>query len=158
MSNNDNTHVQLNDGKTVIDLWPHAFATLPTIGETVDINRAGGSTPAGYQSQAQVFRIDRDLASGRVTVVLDLQPATTRGDRTVVFLNADYIPLNLRREVEEHLRGKLPVPAFEWVESNDPSPILRIHRGLAETAHEEVAKLQKGVRRIIDEASPLATV
>lgn len=156
--NQNNVRIQLNDGKAVIDSWTHAFDHLPTIGESIAIPSVGGTVPDGYQEQAGVFRIDRDLSNGDVTVILDLKPASAKADRIVVFLNTEYVPEQHRRDVEEHLRGKLDVPAFEWVQSTDPAPVLRIHQGLSEIPHSEVEKLQKGVRAIIEASSPLATV
>ncbi len=158
MSNQHNVHIQLNDGKAVIDRWSHDSGQLPTIGDVIAISSVGGRTPEGYQENATVFRIDRDLSNGETTVILDLQPVSAKGGRLVVFLNTEYVAENLRREVEEHLRGKLDVPAFEWIHSTEPAPIIRIHQGLSEIPHAEVAKLQKGVRAIIEAASPLATV
>jgi hypothetical protein len=158
MSNQHNVHIQLNDGKAVIDRWSHDSSQLPTIGDTIAISSVGGRTPEGYQENATVFRIDRDLNNGETTVILDLQPESAKGARIVVFLNTAYVADNLRREVEEHLRGKLDVPAFEWIHSTEPAPIIRIHQGLSEIPHVEVAKLQKGVRAIIEASSPLATV
>jgi hypothetical protein len=158
MSNETNIHIQLNDGKAVIDSWVHQSSQLPTIGDVIAIPSVGGATPEGYQENATVFRIDRDLSSGEVTVILDLQPESAKEARIVVFLNSAYVGDNLRREVEEHLRGKLDVPAFEWNHSTEPAPIIRIHQGLSEIPHAEVAKLQKGVRTIIEASSPLATV
>lgn len=155
---NTQIHVQINDGKTAIDRWPYAFEHLPTIGDVIAISSVGGSAPTGYDSKAEVFRIDRDLSTGEVTIILDLKPASSKAARPVAFLNADYIPEHLRRDVEEHLRGQLEVPAFEWVQSTDPSPVLRVHQGLSEIQPEIVAKLQKGVRKILDAASPLASV
>ncbi|WAC20087.1 hypothetical protein OVA24_01680 [Luteolibacter sp. SL250] len=158
MSNQHNVHIQLNDGKAVIDRWPHDSNQLPTIGDVIAIPSVGGRIPEGYQENATVFRIDRDLNNGELTVILDLQPVSAKGGRLVVFLNTEYVAENLRREVEEHLRGKLEVPAFEWIHSTEPAPVIRIHQGLSEIPHAEVAKLQKGVRAIIEAASPLATV
>ncbi|RYD38104.1 MAG: hypothetical protein EOP87_02175 [Verrucomicrobiaceae bacterium] len=64
MNNTDNNiHIQLNDGKAVIDRWSHASGQLPTIGDTIAISSVGGGTPEGYRESAKVFRIDRDLNS-----------------------------------------------------------------------------------------------
>lgn len=156
-TNTPNTQVQLNDGKSVIASWSHDFNQLPTIGEVVHISSIGGNVPDGYQSHAKVFRMDRNLSTGEVTVILDLVPVDEKEGRPVVILNTEYVPENLRRDVEEHLRGALDVPAFEWIQSTDPAPIISIHApgNFSET---NLAKLQAGVRQIIDEASPLATI
>ena len=155
MNTKPNIHLQLNDGKTVIDCWSHPLAAIPTIGEVVDINAVGGLTPQGSRPEATVFRIDRSLASGGMTVILDAVPIAAKPIRNVVFLNEDYIPADLRREAEVFLRSRIELPVFEWIRSTEPSPIVRLH-GPAQVSHADLAKLQAGVRGIVDAASPLA--
>lgn len=156
MNTTHHIHLQLNDGKTVIDHWSHSVATVPTIGETIGITAAGGQTPSGYQQEATVFRIEHDLASGDVTVMLEASPVSAKPIRNVVFLNEDYIPAELHRLVEEYLRSRIELPVFEWMPSTEPSPIVRLH-GPGRVSPADVAKLQAGVRKIVDEASTLAT-
>lgn len=156
MNNTRHIHLQLNDGKTVIDRWSHSVATVPTIGETVGISSVGGHTPAGYQQDAAVFRIEHDIATGEVTVMLDASPVSAKPIRNVVFLNSDYIPEKVHRDAEEYLRTRIELPVFEWIASTEPAPIVRLH-GPAHVSHADLAKLQAGVRKIVDSLSSLAT-
>jgi len=155
MNTKPNIHLQLNDGKTVIDCWSHPLDVVPTIGETVAIPSIGGRAPAGYQEKAAVFRIEHDIATGVITIILDAKPVSAKPIRNVVFLNEDYIPANLRREAEVFLRSRIDLPVFEWIRSTEPSPIVRLH-GPAQVSHADLSKLQAGVRGIVDAASPLA--
>jgi len=156
MNTTHRIHLQLNDGKTVIDRWSHSLAAIPTIGEVIGIPSAGGRTPAGYQQNAAVFRIEHDLASGDVTVMLEASPVSAKPIRNVVFLNSDYIPEEVHRDAEEYLRSRIELPVFEWINSTEPSPIVRLH-GPARVSTADLAKLQAGVRKIVDALSPLAT-
>lgn len=149
--------VRLNDGKSLLAEWSHRFDTLPTIGERVHIEDIGGEPPAGYRDSAPVARIDRDLATGGVTLVLEAVPASAKEARNVVFLNRNYIPEALHRDVEEFVRNHVDLPAFEWVDSQQPAPIVELH-GPKAISRPALGQLQAKIRNLLAESSPLAVL
>lgn len=66
--------LQLHHGMVVIARWSYQLAKAPTLGESVAIASLGGHAPAGFRDTAFVFRIEHDLATRDLTVMLDLVP------------------------------------------------------------------------------------
>lgn len=153
MKMHSETKVRLLDGKSLLAAWTRDFDKLPTIGDTLSVE---AGELRGYQDQAMVSRIDMDASGHNPVVILDAVPLAGGANRTVVILNENYVPKPMRLEVENHLRSRLDVPAFEWVAGNEGRPIIDIH-GPSSEAREKASELNKEVRGILSDASSLVT-
>ena len=157
--NNNNTHnvrIRLQDGKSTLTTWEQQLATIPTIGESIPIPPRP-ETDGRYQPQAVVSRIDHDLKTGGIEVIAEATPLGETSKRATVFLNAAYVPENLRNEVENLVRKHLDVPVFEWQESSEPTPLLEIHGGKA-TVPADLNGLRNQIKEEILKHSELSFV
>jgi hypothetical protein len=152
-----NVIIRLQDGKSLLAEWTHDFDSLPTIGDRLHIEDISGEIPSGYRDSAFVSVIERDLANGRVTLVLEAAPVAAKEKRNVVFLNANYIPDALHREIENFIRNHVDLPVFEWVRSQQPSPIVELH-GPTAISRPALGQLQAKIRNLLAENSPLAVL
>jgi hypothetical protein len=156
---NNNTHnvrIRLQDGKSTLTTWEQQLAAIPTIGESINV-RSGAETDGRYQPQAIVSKIDHDLKTGDIEVTAEVVPLGDDSKRNTVFLNAAYVPENLRTQVETLLRNHFDVPVFEWQESPDPTPLLEIHGGKP-TAPAELNRLRNQIKEEILKHSELSFV
>ncbi len=149
--------IRLQDGKSLLSEWSHRFDTLPTIGEKLHIEDVSGEVPSGYRDSAPVSRVERDLRNNQLTLVLDAVPVTEKKLRNVVFLNANYIPAEQHQEIEDFVRNHVDLPIFEWVESQQPAPIVELH-GPTAISRPAIGQLQAKIRNRLAESSPLAVI
>lgn len=149
--------IRLQDGKSLLNEWSHHFDTLPTIGERLHVEDVSGEVPSGYRDSAMVSRVERDLNTGRITLVLDAVPVSEKENRNVVFLNANYIPAEQHREIEDFVRNHVDLPVFEWVDSRQPAPIVELH-GPTAISRPALGQLQAKIRNLLAESSPLAVI
>lgn len=159
MNQNHNSQViiRLQDGKSLLADWTHQFDQLPTIGERLHIEDIGGDLQPGYQDSTSVSRVDLDLRTNQHTLVLEAVPAKAGANRNVVFLNENYIPENLRLEVETFIRRHVDQPAFEWVQTQQPAPITGIH-GPRVPSRPALGQLQAAIRELIADTLTPATL
>lgn len=149
--------IRLQDGKSLLAEWSHHFDTIPTIGDRLHIEDVSGELQPGYRDSATVFRIDQNLRTRQLTLVLEAIPAAEQKGRNVVYLNANYIPEARHQEIEKFVRNHVDLPVFEWVYSQQPSPIVELH-GPTTISRAAIGQLQAKIRRVLDESSPLAVI
>ncbi|HVJ45168.1 MAG TPA: hypothetical protein VM511_02205 [Luteolibacter sp.] len=149
--------IRLQDGKSLLSEWSHHFDTLPTIGERLHIEDVSGDVLSGYRDSAMVSRVERDLKTGLVTLVLDAVPVSEKENRNVVFLNSNYIPAEQHQEIEGFVRNHVDLPVFEWVDSQQPAPIVEFH-GPTAISRPALGQLQAKIRNLLAESSPLAVI
>lgn len=119
--------IVLKDGKSRIADWPHEDGTHLTVGDRVALPQDVGTRLPGYLAEATVTRVEFDTATGGWNIEADAGCPVIESQRPVVTLNASRIEESQRAEVETHLRGRLEFPVFDWEESYESAPILRLH-------------------------------
>ncbi len=141
----------------MLDTWKQDLVKLPTIGEIVEVDTTRSAQLDGYQDKAAVSRIDLFPDGREAVIFLDAVPRKAAAPRTLVILNANYIPKSLHRQVEKHLRSRLDLPVFEWQACNDPRPVIGIHSPSSEI-RESTDRYNSEVRELLSSASGLVTI
>ncbi len=120
------SRIILKDGRSRIADWPHQGAHL-TVGDRVTIpQEVSGSIP-GYLAEGTVSRVEFDTATGGWNIEADAGCPVIESQRPVITLNASRVDESQRAEVEAHLRKRVDYPVFDWEDSYESSPVLRIH-------------------------------
>ena len=155
MKANQPITLQLNDGKSVLHTWTEAFDKLPTVGETLKINTADAPNLNGYQDHAKVSLIEECASEGSKTVILEAVAKKAPSERPTIVMNSDYVPQRHRQKSEAFLRKHFETPAFEWVESDLPQPIIDVHASPKPTVS-ELRKITDELRDLLLEDAPVS--
>lgn len=139
--------VQINDGRSILHTWSENFEKLPTVGDTLEIDTGANPDLKGYKDQAKVLLIEDKSSGDGHKLILGAEPVNGPTKRPTIIMNRDYVPQRHRREAESFLRKHFATPAFEWVESDLPQPIINVHA-------EQKPSVQK-LRKITDELRDL---
>ncbi|RYD19713.1 MAG: hypothetical protein EOP88_17935 [Verrucomicrobiaceae bacterium] len=124
---NQTRRIILKDGRSRIADWPQQEGTHLTVGDRVTVPQdVAGSLP-GYLTEGTVTRVEFDTASGGWNVEAEVGCPVPESNRPVVTLNSSRIEEAQRAEVEAHLRKRVDYPVFDWEDSFESSPVLRIH-------------------------------
>lgn len=121
------SQVVLKDGKSKIAGWAQEFEHRPTVGDRIRIPEDVARTLRGYDVEANVCMEEMALNSGDVLIVAEAICKLPPDQRPVVTLNASLLPERIRKEVEDHMRGRLDMPVLDWEESSETVPIIRFH-------------------------------
>ncbi len=156
-NNNQNIHIRLQDGNSLLSTWESRSAAIPTIGETIRITAEAG-LGGRYQPEAVVTRIDEDLRTGRVEIIAEASPAAGTANRGTVVLNSAFVPAGLRGEVESIVRKSVRTPSFDWRESQEPTPLIEVHGGGQSLTPAELNRLRNEIRAALQQRSELTYV
>lgn len=119
--------IVLKDGKSRIADWPHQAGSHLTVGDRVAVPQDVSKSILGYLAEATVTRVEFDTATGGWNIEADAGCPVAESLRPVVTLNANRIEESQRPDVEAHLRKRIDYPVFDWENSYDSAPVLRIH-------------------------------
>lgn len=119
--------VQINDGRSILHSWSEDFEKLPTVGDTLKIDTSVSPNLKGYKDEAKVLLIEDNTSGNGQKLVLGAEPVSGATKRPTIIMNRDYVPKRHHREAESFLRKHFATPAFEWIESDLPQPIINVH-------------------------------
>lgn len=140
---------QLKDGQSLLTSWKQYVNKVPTIGDSIGLDDSAKQHHADYESTAKVVQIDYDAKSSETSVILEASPKQKELSRTVVFLNSNFIPENLRGEAEERVRGAFNLPLIEWVNSYESKPVPQVHQ-LQDSEADSLESLQSDLRELVE--------
>lgn len=157
MKNNQNINFQLRDGESILHAWSQDFEGIPTVGDVMKIEATDNSDLEGYGDEATVLLVEEDTTGSGHTIILEAVPRGDPAARPVVVMNRDYIPGRLRAEIESFLRKRFEVPAFEWIHSDLPQPIIDVYAN-PKPPIDELREITDELRDLLLKDSPLAVV
>lgn len=155
MKANQSINVQLNDGKSVLHSWTQEFERLPTVGETLKVHAEGATNLDGYKDTAKVLLIEERVSEDSKTVILEAVLKKPSSDRPTIVMNSEYVPKRHREDAESFLRKHFETPAFEWIASDLPQPIIDVHAS-PKPAASELRKITDELRDLLLEDAPVS--
>jgi hypothetical protein len=141
------SHVILKDGRSRIADWQHQGSL--TVGDRVAVPQDVAGNLPGYLAEATVARVEYDTTTGGWNIEAEAGCPVLESHRPVITLNASRVEEAQRAEVEAHLRKRVDYPIFDWEDSYESIPVLRIHdhgadlQGRLPQLQTEVLKLLK---------------
>lgn len=124
---NQNSRIILKDGRSRIADWPHQDNAHLTVGDRVALPQDVADKLPGYLAEGTVTRVEFDTASGSWNVEAEVGCPIIESNRPVITLNASRVDDAQRAAVEAHLRKRVDYPIFDWEDSYESTPVLRIH-------------------------------
>ncbi|WP_193213054.1 hypothetical protein [Luteolibacter marinus] len=155
MKTKSKNQVVVKDGKTRIADWNREFEQHPTVGDRIAIPDDVARNLSGYESEVTVSMVRMDPHTGDLVIEADARCKIPTEQRAVVTLNAGLIPERVRQEAERLLRSRLDHPVIDWEESDEATPIVRIHPFKSELKT-PLEQLQEQLREVVLDASKLA--
>lgn len=149
------TTIQINDGNSVLHTATREFDELPTVGDKIEIDTGASPDLKGYKSEAEVMLIETDVTNERKAVILRAVPEAGPANRPTLVMNLDYVPKRHRREAESFLRKHFETPAFEWIESDRPQPIIDVHAS-PKPPVQELRKITDELRDLLLKDAPVS--
>ena|SRR6478672_11207992 len=147
--------IVIRDGKTRLAEWTQEFEHRPTVGDRITFPENVARTLQGYRPEAAVCLVEMDQNTGDFQIIVDAECNVPADQRPLVTLNASLLPKRIHQRVENHVRQRLDLPVLEWEESNETTPIVRLHP-FKNQLKTPLATLQKELREIHDDAVKLA--
>ena len=142
---NTSVTVLLKDGRNAIRSYEKTFDRVPVVGDSLRLED-GSPELASYQATALVSRILVG-EQHQLTVEADLVSITPDAERPVVILNANRVPERARERVADYLRDTLGTPLLDWVESDEPTLLLKFHP--ADEASPSEGDVDEGLRELL---------
>lgn len=147
--------LELRDGKSVLHTWTQEFETPPTVGDVLKVDTGANPDLAGYKEEAEVLLVEE--SGSDETVVLEAVPKVDPAKRPLVVMNKEYVPEKKRSETESFLRKRFEVPAFDWISSDLPQPIIDVHVD-PKPPLEELRKITDELRDFLLKDAPVSVV
>ncbi|RYD48400.1 MAG: hypothetical protein EOP85_03620 [Verrucomicrobiaceae bacterium] len=150
------SRVILKDGRSRIADWPHTSSHL-TVGDRVEIPQDISATIPGFLTEGTVSRVEFDTATGGWSIEVEVGCPVAESQRPVIILNASRIDESQRAEVEAHLRKRVDYPIFDWEDSYESSPVLRIHDHGA-NLQEKLPQLRSEILKMLKVSPELSVI
>ena len=141
----------LKDGRSRIATWSCETGGHLTVGDRVELPSEIAKENPGYGPGAVVSRVEYSADDGLCHIEAEADCQIPANRRTVVTLNGNRVERALRSAVETHIRKRVELPLLEWEDSQESTPVLRMH-SLGEPPKASLPELQREVSQLLADA------